>query len=139
MIDKIQANVEEVKKKHSAILSAPQSDESKCFPITVFSTYSTKKSIYKSWVIVPKAQQKLTSIIYWADQYVRFTKKNNVQLMYVIGFKKFPFSNTSFSYGKFYCFPVFDLESTKFYEITNNNILIVINYKKVLWDIYLNE
>lgn len=30
MIDKIQANVEEVKKKHSAILSAPQSDESKC-------------------------------------------------------------------------------------------------------------
>lgn len=30
MIDKIQTNVEEVKKKHSAILSAPQSDESKC-------------------------------------------------------------------------------------------------------------
>ncbi|KAL3268072.1 hypothetical protein HHI36_007201 [Cryptolaemus montrouzieri] len=29
MIDKIQANVEEVKKKHSSILSAPQSDESK--------------------------------------------------------------------------------------------------------------
>lgn len=27
-IDKIQANVEEVKKKHSAILSAPQTDES---------------------------------------------------------------------------------------------------------------
>lgn len=31
MIDKIQANVEEVKKKHSAILSAPQSDESEFF------------------------------------------------------------------------------------------------------------
>lgn len=31
MIDKIQANVEEVKKKHSAILSAPQTDESKLF------------------------------------------------------------------------------------------------------------
>lgn len=29
MIDKIQTNVEEVKKKHSAILSAPQTDESK--------------------------------------------------------------------------------------------------------------
>lgn len=29
MIDRIQTNVEEVKKKHSAILSAPQSDESK--------------------------------------------------------------------------------------------------------------
>uniref|UniRef100_T1I461 Syntaxin N-terminal domain-containing protein n=1 Tax=Rhodnius prolixus TaxID=13249 RepID=T1I461_RHOPR len=27
MIDKIQTNVEEVKKKHSAILSAPQTDE----------------------------------------------------------------------------------------------------------------
>lgn len=27
-IDKIQTNVEEVKKKHSAILSAPQTDES---------------------------------------------------------------------------------------------------------------
>lgn len=31
MIDKIQTNVEEVKKKHSAILSAPQTDESE-FP-----------------------------------------------------------------------------------------------------------
>lgn len=29
MIDTIQTNVEEVKKKHSAILSAPQTDESK--------------------------------------------------------------------------------------------------------------
>jgi syntaxin 1A len=29
MVDKIQNNVEEVKKKHSAILSAPQTDESK--------------------------------------------------------------------------------------------------------------
>lgn len=28
MIDKIQANVDEVKKKHSAILSAPQTDDS---------------------------------------------------------------------------------------------------------------
>lgn len=41
MIDKIQANVEEVKKKHSAILSAPQSDESKpskifCFCFRLF-------------------------------------------------------------------------------------------------------
>jgi syntaxin 1A len=31
MIDKIQSNVEEVKKKHSNILSAPQTDESKFF------------------------------------------------------------------------------------------------------------
>lgn len=36
MIDKIQTNVEEVKKKHSAILSAPQSDESE-FYIILFS------------------------------------------------------------------------------------------------------
>jgi syntaxin 1A len=31
MIDKIQSNVEEVKKKHSNILSAPQTDESEHF------------------------------------------------------------------------------------------------------------
>jgi hypothetical protein len=37
MIDKIQANVEEVKKKHSAILSAPQSDESKSLRFSYFS------------------------------------------------------------------------------------------------------
>lgn len=40
MIDKIQNNVEEVKKKHSAILSAPQTDESElvwgCFEERVF-------------------------------------------------------------------------------------------------------
>lgn len=36
MIDKIQANVEEVKKKHSAILSAPQSDESEYLSCLVF-------------------------------------------------------------------------------------------------------
>lgn len=30
MIDKIAANVDEVKKKHSAILSAPQTDDSEC-------------------------------------------------------------------------------------------------------------
>ncbi len=29
MIDEIESNVEEVKKKHSVILSAPQSDDSK--------------------------------------------------------------------------------------------------------------
>lgn len=39
MIDKIQANVEEVKKKHSAILSAPQSDESEWFFPEKISTF----------------------------------------------------------------------------------------------------
>lgn len=45
MIDKIQANVEEVKKKHSAILSAPQTDESE---------YILQKAIntHWSWAIV---------------------------------------------------------------------------------------
>ena len=35
-IDKIQANVEEVKRKHSAILSAPQTDESKELNICIY-------------------------------------------------------------------------------------------------------
>ena len=35
-IDKIQANVEEVKRKHSAILSAPQTDDSKVFFLYFF-------------------------------------------------------------------------------------------------------
>ena len=37
MIDKIQSNVDEVKKKHSAILSAPQTDDSKYLLSTVHS------------------------------------------------------------------------------------------------------
>lgn len=40
MIDRIQANVEEVKKKHSAILSAPQTDESECFVLFLSSSFS---------------------------------------------------------------------------------------------------
>lgn len=44
MIDKIQANVEEVKKKHSSILSAPQSDESKL--VISFARYDT--TLFKS-------------------------------------------------------------------------------------------
>lgn len=40
MIDRIQTNVEEVKKKHSAILSAPQSDESKYMPFIYIPTPS---------------------------------------------------------------------------------------------------
>ncbi len=41
-IDKIQNNVEEVKKKHSAILSAPQTDES-----MVWNIYINNKSVKK--------------------------------------------------------------------------------------------
>lgn len=44
MIDKIQYNVEEVKKKHSAILSAPQTDESKINRLTL-SAYQALKSL----------------------------------------------------------------------------------------------
>lgn len=40
MIDRIQTNVEDVKKKHSAILSAPQTDESE-FNLSSCITYSS--------------------------------------------------------------------------------------------------
>lgn len=40
MIDRIQTNVEDVKKKHSAILSAPQTDESE-FNLSSGITYSS--------------------------------------------------------------------------------------------------
>lgn len=40
MIDRIQTNVEDVKKKHSAILSAPQTDESE-FNLSSYITYPT--------------------------------------------------------------------------------------------------
>lgn len=43
MIDKIQANVEEVKKKHSAILSAPQSDES--MSVIILNLFILKKNL----------------------------------------------------------------------------------------------
>ena len=43
-IDKIQANVEEVKRKHSAILSAPQTDESKELNIFIKEIYSRAKT-----------------------------------------------------------------------------------------------
>ena len=36
MVERISVNVEEVKRKHSAILAAPQSDDSKC---TLFHSY----------------------------------------------------------------------------------------------------
>lgn len=48
MIDRIQTNVEDVKKKHSAILSAPQTDESE-FQILfcpLFSTGETRPMIF---------------------------------------------------------------------------------------------
>ncbi|XP_046680979.1 syntaxin-1A [Homalodisca vitripennis] len=45
MIDKIQANVEEVKKKHSAILSAPQTDESKSLSNSMLLTDIKKTKI----------------------------------------------------------------------------------------------
>lgn len=59
MIDKIQANVEEVKKKHSAILSAPQSDESKCKCMGKAKTlpgapFECKNSLFYSEIITVK-------------------------------------------------------------------------------------
>ncbi len=48
-IDKIQANVEEVKKKHSAILSAPQTDESKCLKIFHNINNPGSKILFNDW------------------------------------------------------------------------------------------
>ncbi|KAJ6643028.1 Syntaxin-1A [Pseudolycoriella hygida] len=45
MIDNIQANVEEVKKKHSAILSAPQSDEINNFQQIIMETQQAKQTL----------------------------------------------------------------------------------------------
>ncbi|CAH0555020.1 unnamed protein product [Brassicogethes aeneus] len=55
MIDKIQANVEEVKKKHSSILSAPQSDESIIFG-DILTLYIVPS--------IPKASDKKNNINY---------------------------------------------------------------------------
>lgn len=52
MIDKIQANVEEVKKKHSAILSAPQSDESECAALFWSNNNGSE------WIVDPKPKTK---------------------------------------------------------------------------------
>lgn len=52
MIDKIQANVEEVKKKHSAILSAPQSDESESLKSTFLSLSSTPQLSILFYVLI---------------------------------------------------------------------------------------
>jgi hypothetical protein len=48
-IDKIQGNVEEVKRKHSAILSAPQTDESEIYGYRI---YSDLLKSDKSWGIL---------------------------------------------------------------------------------------
>lgn len=45
MIDRIQTNVEDVKKKHSAILSAPQTDESE-FNLSLYIAYSISYAKY---------------------------------------------------------------------------------------------
>ncbi|KAL6264661.1 hypothetical protein P5V15_004761 [Pogonomyrmex californicus] len=60
MIDRIQTNVEDVKKKHSAILSAPQTDESE-FNLSPCITYPISYARYvwiypTSSISVPKAK-----------------------------------------------------------------------------------
>lgn len=58
MIDKIQKNVDEVKMKHSSILSAPISDESKC-SFDVFGI--TKKLIWN--VFISETKQELEDLM----------------------------------------------------------------------------
>lgn len=67
MIDKIQANVEEVKKKHSAILSAPQSDESKLNFFILYVNIMWEIENKVKWIIggVKKKRRKnISSAIY---------------------------------------------------------------------------
>lgn len=66
MIDKIQYNVEEVKKKHSAILSAPQTDESESdqkLRLTISQsqpfTYFHKQKLNRSWRIWWRISRKM--------------------------------------------------------------------------------
>lgn len=56
MIDRIQTNVEDVKKKHSAILSAPQTDESE-FQI------SRIERFFENWWSKEKKKGKLDRIV----------------------------------------------------------------------------
>lgn len=56
MVDKIQNNVEEVKKKHSAILSAPQTDESKHY-----STFNKLKVL--TFFLPPETKQELEDLM----------------------------------------------------------------------------
>jgi len=65
MIDKIGADVDEVKKKHSAILSAPQTDDSKTTHFTAcwalnnsqgnqvncLSVFQWKRSVKRHWLL----------------------------------------------------------------------------------------
>jgi len=46
MIEKIAADVDEVKKKHSAILSAPQTDDSKSLMLSFIFIHYINKTIY---------------------------------------------------------------------------------------------
>ena len=49
MIDKIASNVDEVKKKHSGILSAPQTDDSECIVISFWvSSYMYRSKLFSS-------------------------------------------------------------------------------------------
>lgn len=55
MIDRIQTNVEDVKKKHSAILSAPQTDESEFQSFLYFPARSSPSE--KSLIRFSKGQK----------------------------------------------------------------------------------
>ena len=52
MIDKIAANVDEVKKKHSAILSAPQTDDSKLIHVQFYSQWNLMSIICFFFLVV---------------------------------------------------------------------------------------
>ncbi|XP_065173835.1 syntaxin-1A isoform X2 [Atheta coriaria] len=65
MIDKVQANVEEVKKKHSAILSAPQSDE------------KTKQELEDLMADIKKTANKVRAKLKVIEQNIETEEQNN--------------------------------------------------------------
>ncbi|XP_050503204.1 syntaxin-1A isoform X4 [Diabrotica virgifera virgifera] len=65
MIDKIQANVEEVKKKHSSILSAPQSDE------------KTKQELEDLMADIKKTANKVRAKLKVIEQNIEQEEQNN--------------------------------------------------------------
>ena len=72
-IDKIQANVEEVKKKHSAILSAPQTDESKFLNIFHNINNPGSKILLNNW-----QKWSRSSRIWWPTLKKRLTKFDRI-------------------------------------------------------------
>lgn len=67
MIDRIQTNVEDVKKKHSAILSAPQTDESE-FQILFCPLFSTGETDFWPMIFDDQKKKRKEKMENWIDR-----------------------------------------------------------------------